>query len=155
MRISDWSSDVCSSDLNRIGLIGERFCPFPFAQCEERESHQRTLAAHLGQQRTVEREKIDLDRTGVIHGRAAPVRRRSVGESMKMGCGIVRIPPIASPQAAKFVLSKTVCSARRVPSCFRSDEHTSELQSLMRISYAVFCLKKNKHTKEHYKTQQL
>src|SRR3546814_7215421 len=102
MRISDWSSDVCSSDLNRIGLIGERFCPFPFAQCEERESHQRTLAAHLGQQRTVEREKIALDRTGVIHGRAAPVRRRSVGE--------------------------------------RSEEHTSELQSLMRISYAVFCL---------------
>src|SRR3546814_4216875 len=33
-----------------------------------------------------------------------------------------------------------------VASCFRSEEHTSELQSLMRISYAVFCLKKkNKH----------
>src|SRR3546814_6825441 len=30
---------------------------------------------------------------------------------------------------------------------FRSEEHTSELQSLMRISYAVFCLKKKKHTK--------
>src|SRR3546814_6904479 len=41
----------------------------------------------------------------------------------------------------------------------RSEEHTSELQSLMRISYAVFCLKKKnqtqyaKHTKEKYKTQ--
>src|SRR3546814_6339919 len=34
---------------------------------------------------------------------------------------------------------------------FRSEEHTSELQSLMRISYAVFCLKKTK--KQHYKTQ--
>src|SRR3546814_4114982 len=32
-------------------------------------------------------------------------------------------------------------------SFFRSEEHTSELQSLMRISYAVFCLKKKKHTK--------
>src|SRR3546814_9230972 len=33
----------------------------------------------------------------------------------------------------------------------RSEEHTSELQSLMRISYAVFCLKKNKqNTKQHY-----
>src|SRR3546814_3382236 len=31
----------------------------------------------------------------------------------------------------------------------RSEEHTSELQSLMRISYAVFCLKKKKHNKEH------
>src|SRR3546814_5484345 len=32
----------------------------------------------------------------------------------------------------------------------RSEEHTSELQSLMRISYAVFCLKKKKHTKNIY-----
>src|SRR3546814_18697827 len=32
----------------------------------------------------------------------------------------------------------------------RSEEHTSELQSLMRISYAVFCLKKKTHTKTHY-----
>src|SRR3546814_6193755 len=31
----------------------------------------------------------------------------------------------------------------------RSEEHTSELQSLMRTSYAVFCLKKKKHTKQH------
>src|SRR3546814_1550432 len=36
----------------------------------------------------------------------------------------------------------------------RSEEHTSELQSLMRISYAVFCLKKNKHiTTNNYKQQ--
>src|SRR3546814_6573434 len=32
---------------------------------------------------------------------------------------------------------------------FRSEEHTSELQSLMRISYAVFCLKKKRHNKTH------
>src|SRR3546814_6769442 len=32
--------------------------------------------------------------------------------------------------------------------CLRSEEHTSELQSLMRISYAVFCLKKNKEAKQ-------
>src|SRR3546814_3517138 len=35
------------------------------------------------------------------------------------------------------------------PTLFRSEEHTSELQSLMRISYAVFCLKK-KNTKNHH-----
>src|SRR3546814_1205267 len=35
----------------------------------------------------------------------------------------------------------------------RSEEHTSELQSLMRISYAVFCLKKKKHRQEHNKEQ--
>src|SRR3546814_7802428 len=33
--------------------------------------------------------------------------------------------------------------------CFRSEEHTSELQSLMRISYAVFCLKNKKHQTRH------
>src|SRR3546814_8665235 len=37
----------------------------------------------------------------------------------------------------------------------RSEEHTSELQSLMRISYAVFCLKKKKHTQSLYHKQQL
>src|SRR3546814_4896720 len=42
--------------------------------------------------------------------------------------------------------------SRRAPSDFaRSEEHTSELQSLMRISYAVFCLKKKKN-KKHTKT---
>src|SRR3546814_998072 len=34
----------------------------------------------------------------------------------------------------------------------RSEEHTSELQSLMRISYAVFCLKKNRHSTPHAQT---
>src|SRR3546814_8012263 len=40
------------------------------------------------------------------------------------------------------------------PQKSRSEEHTSELQSTMRISYAVFCLKKNKKTKKHNYTQQ-
>src|SRR3546814_4289529 len=38
--------------------------------------------------------------------------------------------------------------------CRRSEEHTSELQSLMRISYAVFCLKKKKDTNKTQKIQQ-
>src|SRR3546814_5474518 len=53
-----------------------------------------------------------------------------------------------------------IASRRKASSAFttsngRSEEHTSELQSLMRISYAVFCLKKKKtqqqHTKDHIK----
>src|SRR3546814_10179844 len=39
-------------------------------------------------------------------------------------------------------------AALRLPAGPRSEEHTSELQSLMRISYAVFCLKKKKNTKQ-------
>src|SRR3546814_2568701 len=45
-------------------------------------------------------------------------------------------------------------NAKTLPSCKRSEEHTSELQSLMRISYAVYCLKKKKnttHTKDTHK----
>src|SRR3546814_2857968 len=43
-----------------------------------------------------------------------------------------------------FYLSPTAVNARRNAAGMRSEEHTSELQSLMRISYAVFCLKKKK-----------
>src|SRR3546814_4767066 len=49
----------------------------------------------------------------------------------------------ASPSAA--VRMSPPRSAPRHPSASRSEEHTSELQSLMRISYAVFCLKKKPH----------
>src|SRR3546814_1199039 len=49
----------------------------------------------------------------------------------------------------------STCSTSEVPIPKRSEEHTSELQSLMRISYAVFCLKKKKDNKHesHTNTQ--
>src|SRR3546814_10898948 len=50
--------------------------------------------------------------------------------------------PIASPSAGATPVATPAPEAR-------SEEHTSELQSLMRISYAVFCLKKKKHTQNH------
>src|SRR3546814_1383478 len=56
-----------------------------------------------------------------------------------------------SKQLAEFERSVGVSLFQRLPR--RSEEHTSELQSLMRISYAVFCLKKknNKYTNTHNK----
>src|SRR3546814_5033493 len=48
-----------------------------------------------------------------------------------------------NPSASKTFLAR---SSIRSASDLRSEEHTSELQSLMRTSYAVFCLKKKKHT---------
>src|SRR3546814_9758073 len=48
------------------------------------------------------------------------------------------------PDASREQLEQAVTVARRAFLAWRSEEHTSELQSLMRISYAVFCLKKNK-----------
>src|SRR3546814_4074386 len=43
----------------------------------------------------------------------------------------------------------SAATTRPLPLAIRSEEHTSELQSLMRISYAVFCLKKKKQTHQH------
>src|SRR3546814_5789443 len=52
--------------------------------------------------------------------------------------------------AAKFGISRADQDALAAESHRRSEEHTSELQSLMRTSYAVFCLKNKKCTKHHY-----
>src|SRR3546814_3485163 len=104
MRISDWSSDVCSSDL-----------------CQGRISP------------PVHRQ---LQRLRHLRGRH---RRRLLILSdgrQKNGKG-------RSRGAAPFSLEDTI--GRRSPPFRRSEEHTSELQSLMRISYAVFCLKKKTH----------
>src|SRR3546814_1224967 len=62
-------------------------------------------------------------------------------EAAQPGAGQVAVVP------ALRVARAPLESARRL--CGRSEEHTSELQSLMRISYAVFCLKKKKQTNEH------
>src|SRR3546814_6287860 len=53
--------------------------------------------------------------------------------------------PSSSTSARRFSASRPIVATARVrPARRRSEEHTSELQSLMRISYAVFCLKKKK-----------
>src|SRR3546814_5784286 len=100
MRISDWSSDVCSSDLTPrldCSLNPHRFAPPPAACSTSR----------------------------------FPRSSRCAPTSSAMSPH--RFPPW-SGCAACFPTP----GSRR----WRSEEHTSELQSLMRISYAVFCLKK-------------
>src|SRR3546814_1161546 len=52
------------------------------------------------------------------------------------------------PKFDKITHKKDPSKSRK---CNRTEEHTSELQSLMRISYAVFCLKKKKNTKQNIK----
>src|SRR3546814_5667900 len=95
MRISDWSSDVCSSDL-------------PSADDD--------AADRPG------RAGREDPRTGPEDERGGRALAWPVGRDAECGAG-------------------------------RSEEHTSELQSLMRISYAVFCLKK-KNKKNHYRQRQ-
>src|SRR3546814_2903578 len=109
MRISDWSSDVCSSDLTSLRQIMDALPP-QFQHCEQ--------------------EKQD----GAENLSNAPDQNE-----------IIEIP--APPQAAKA--QPYTKQIRK-----RSEEHTSELQSLMRHSYAVFCLKKKNIEKTKQKTNQ-
>src|SRR3546814_10913405 len=106
MRISDWSSDVCSSDLGEAAPSRQ-----PFLARTARARH-RTHAGH--------------------HPRP-PGRgdRGGAGGSGSMTGPDPTIAPVGNPNAGKSSLLNAL----------RSDEHTSELQSLMRITYAVFCLK--------------
>src|SRR3546814_5035983 len=76
-------------------------------------------------------------------------RKIGSGRSMKYtqcGGGLLKIGILVTA-----ILAATPNSAHAMNWCGRSEEHTSELQSLMRISYAVFCLKKQKKsTKSHH-----
>src|SRR3546814_5443733 len=67
---------------------------------------------------------------------ATCVRARSTRSASRSA--LLRVASLARPTPAKSILP------------FRSEEHTSELQSLMRISYAVFCLQKTNHTNTHH-----
>src|SRR3546814_5550406 len=114
MRISDWSSDVCSSDLS--------------------------------QDRLQARAHLQPDEGRQVPQGAAPGRARG-----GLGLGGDRTVDRRAPQRTRLTLLLGSCHSTRRSPCrwcpsfrprARSEEHTSELQSLMRISYAVFCLKK-------------
>src|SRR3546814_5518011 len=109
MRISDWSSDVCSSDLEQCGS--------------------NNYAGHRG------------------HKKPLPVTRVFMVVAVKSICEFSRIGLIADPVKNVAVgdvfeeCPEKQGSREKQGNC-RSDEHTSELQSLMRLSYAVFCYQK-------------
>src|SRR3546814_10536405 len=62
--------------------------------------------------------------------------------SIPSSCAFLSLEPAPGPAITRSVLADTEPETR-------SEEHTSELQSLMRISYAVFCLKKKTHIKDN------
>src|SRR3546814_6056562 len=108
MRISDWSSDVCASELATL------------RRWAGRGSQPRDRPARI-------REICRLARCGggERHGAA-------------LGRGL--FPPFVLSLSKHRSFQGT--QGRKMRTALRSEEHTSELQSLMRISYAVFCLKK-------------
>src|SRR3546814_3727397 len=103
MRISDWSSVVCSSDLKLLGLLGQ------VAGQVERPGDEPAVMRH--------------DPGGGIDGEGDDFLRGLVGDLLDVHAALGRDHEGDAPGG-------------------RSEEHTSELLSLMRISYAVFCLKK-------------
>src|SRR3546814_8206559 len=147
MRISDWSSDVCSSDLHllRAGAGGEIVDRSPVEagpQFTMREAGPRGV---IGDQLVV-----PLDRIGREIGE--PDQRRAARPApfeYAVRVGGLHLPPrlavgarahLITGPAAGIGRSARIGDAHRRG--IRSAEHTSELQSLMRTSYAVFCLKK-------------
>src|SRR3546814_9476804 len=108
MRISDWSSDVCSSDL-----------PSSARSCTEARRRTRTM-------RTIFKGMLAVAcMLAASFMGAGEARADKLSEILERGT--VRVIVFAD-----------------VPPFSRSEEHTSELQSLMRSSYAVLCLKKKK-----------
>src|SRR3546814_4192425 len=102
MRISDWSSDVCSSDL---------------------------LDALVDRQERIDGPDIIVDLDVIIIDRDQQVGNRLGRQDQTRGISV-----------RFFGLEQRIAAALGDAGFRRSEEHTSELQSLMRISYAVFCL---------------
>src|SRR3546814_4374260 len=127
MRISDWSSDGCSSDLHASSGVG---------------SSQHLAAAQFGKAAGIELLHVPYK------GSAQALNDLLSGE-VDMN---VDSPPLMVPNIkANKLVGIAVVSPKRIPllpdvptMAERSEEHTSELQSLMRISNAVFCWKQKK-----------
>src|SRR3546814_2825824 len=118
MRISDWSSDVCSSDLRDIPKdrhTSVMLSPFKSRATNRRRSSSTELSFH-----------------GINTSGQMPESVTHVSGTKRHLClgSLILVRPVRSLQPRSWRLH------------LRSEEHTSELQSLMRISYAVFCLKK-------------
>src|SRR3546814_5206219 len=80
-------------------------------------------------------------------------RRRACGQGLAAMAEGVSPAPRRGQGNASFPVSARALSALSKPEKTRSEEHTSELQSLMRISYAVFCCKKKNNLQEISRTQ--
>src|SRR3546814_6602172 len=131
MRISDWSSDVCSSDLgvDEVSVVSE------------------TITTHEYESKTLAKAFTEITGIKVHHDL---IQEGDVVEKLQ-----------TSMQSGKSIYDGWISDSDLIGTHYRygnmlsltdymngegkqrSEEHTSELQSLMRISYAVFCLKKN------------
>src|SRR3546814_4788634 len=122
MRISDWSSDVCSSDLGE-DIVWSAW--------------RHAAALRGGDGLTHRLEHNDAFLYGAGDAKLGSI----IGKGARAGAQLRARFLAKFPALAKLI--------KAVKAAARSEEHTSELQSLMRISYAVFCLKKKNNTISH------
>src|SRR3546814_10590739 len=131
MRISDWSSDVCSSDLFRTNQA-------TLLEPDTQATQSSPEVGNKGVTSTRCRFVTTPGKVVTITAVAAPGARDAASIDVAItGCKFLKALEIFVQPAA--ILNPVV---------IRSEEHTSELQSLMRNSYAVFCLKKKKKNKK-------
>src|SRR3546814_2537554 len=141
MRISDWSSDVCSSDLATARW--RRHCSHRRTPMASNAEIERSAAGWLAQRESgwsdAEQAEFRSWLDASIAHRVAWIRQETGWQrAARLKALAAGLPPGEVPPPGAW------------PE--RSEEHTSELQSLMRISYAVFCLKKhNKRIEQHKK----
>src|SRR3546814_7073531 len=114
MRISDWSSDVCSSELG----LGARLDPEIVGKRAE------AIAGAVPRDDAIAGARQRTDLAAPIFLRAERAVKQEDGDPARAGHAVIGEPRHAARS--------------------RSEEHTSELQSLMRLSYAVLCLQKKK-----------
>src|SRR3546814_1814798 len=119
MRISDWSLDVCSSDLDPSAA--QRRMKGPAMSVLQVRNVNKSFAGL----RALNDVNLMIEE-GSVHAIIGP---NGAGKSTLLNCFVGRLKPDTG-------------SVEFNGTSLRSEEHTSELQSLMRISYAVFCLKK-------------
>src|SRR3546814_1942886 len=120
MRISDWSSDVCSSDLLiTLGDVG-------YLDAE----------GYL----FLTGRNSDVIISGGVNIYPAEIEAEIMAIPGVVDCAVIGVPDEAFGESLLAIIQPEV-SVTIDPDEVRSEEHTSELQSLMRNSYAVFCLK--------------
>src|SRR3546814_5855187 len=152
MRISDWSSDVCSSDLvvATLGIeLSRESSGLDLLRRPELDYAKLTSVAAFApaadDPAVAEQVEIEAKYSGYLERQREEIARAQRHEGMAIpdGFDYAAVRGLSAEARQKFerVRPQTVGQAQRIPGVTpaRSEEHTSELQSLMRISYAAFC----------------
>src|SRR3546814_9954555 len=133
MRISDGSSDVCSSDLRDAALATyEKAIQTAFQEVSDALARRGTIADQ-------ERAQEQLVASATDNYQLSDARYRGGVDSFLRSLDAQR----SLYNARRSLIATELTKATNLVTLYRSEEHTSELQSLMRTSYAVFCLKKH------------